>query len=168
MHFSLNFSRKTWYSLLVIATAFSMSAGFAALAGADLSMLNVAAFGIMGMAVLFLAAEKDNDKKLRGSYFQSFLLGMLGYAFGGVLGLVGACLAWPMLLYTEQKRGAPLARQLQLLIFAEGAYALLWCLAANGVSALYFYVNLFALLKSVARGWAAYTLLRWHKQGSDA
>lgn len=163
---SLFFSRKTWYSLLVISTALSMSAGFAALVGVDLTMLNVAAFAIMGLTVLFLAAEKDNDKALRNNYFQCFLLGMLGYVFGGGLGLVGACLAWPMLLYTEQKRAAPVAQQLRLVIFAEGAYALLWLLASGGVTALYFYVNLFALLKSVARGWAAYTLLRWHKQSS--
>ncbi len=168
MNFNLVFSRKTWYTLLVISTALSMSAGFAALAGVDISILNVAAFAIMGLSVLFLAAEKENDVKIRTNYFQSFLLGMLGYAISGAVGLVGACLTWPMLVYTEQKRGAPVARQLQLLIMAEGVYALFWLLANTGMENIYFYGNLFAVLKAVARGWAAYTLLRWHKQSNEA
>lgn len=163
MNFSLVFSRKTWYSLLVISTALSMSAGFAALTGVDLSMLNVAAFAIMGLSVLFLAAEKENEKSLRNSYFQSFLLGMLGYIFTGAVGLVGACMAWPMLIYTEQKRSAPLVNQMKLLLLAEGVYACFWLLASSGMENIYFYVNLFAVLKAVARGWAAYSLLRWHK-----
>lgn len=164
----LFFSRNTWYLLLVISTALSMSAGFAALVGLDLSALGVAAFAIMGLAVLFLAAEKDNELPIRKRYFYSFLLGILGYAVAGGVGLIGAALTWPMLLYTEQKRGAPLARQLRLLILAEGVYALFWLMASNGMTALYFYVNLFAVLKALSRGWAAYTLLRWHKQNGGA
>lgn len=168
MNFQLVFSRKTWYLLLVISTALSISAGFAALAGLNLSMLHVAAFGIMGLSVLFLAAEKDNTIPLRNNYFQCFLLAMCGYIFAGALGLIGAGLAWPMLLYTEQKRGIALAQQLRLLILAEGVYAIFWLLASSGIESVYLYVNLFAVLKGVARGWAAYTLCRTQRSDDNA
>ncbi len=163
MNFSLVFSRKTWYLLLVISAALSMSASLFALIGQDMTSLNVAAFAIMGLTVLFLAAEKSNDTKLRGSYFKSFLLAMLGYVFGSALGLIGAGLAWPMLLYTEQKRGAAVMQQLRMLIFAEAMYAAFWMLASGGNENVYLFVNLFALLKSVARGWAALVLYRDEK-----
>ncbi len=163
MNFSLVFSRKTWYVLLIIAAALSMSASLFALVGQDMTSLNVAAFAIMGLSVLFLAAEKSNDTKLRGSYFKSFLLAMLGYIFAGGLGLIGAGLAWPMLLYTEQKRGVAITQQLRLLIFAEAIYAAFWMLAFGGDENMYLFVNLFALLKAVARGWAAFVLYRDEK-----
>ncbi len=163
----LVFSRRTWYILLVISAALSMSAGFGALVGINLSMLNVAAFGIMGLSVLFLAAEKDNDAKIRTNYFQSFLLGMLGYVMAGAIGLVGACLTWPMLLYTETKRGSALSRQLRLLILAEGVYAMFWLLATSGMEGIYFFVNLFAVFKAVARGWAAYALCRAEQSNQE-
>jgi len=53
----LNFTRKTWYFFLLAAAAMSMLGGFAVLGGMDFSGLELIAFCINGIAVLFLAAE---------------------------------------------------------------------------------------------------------------
>ena len=53
----LKFTHKTWYFFLLCAAA-SMLNGFAVLGGMDFSFLEMVAFCITGITILFLAAEK--------------------------------------------------------------------------------------------------------------
>ncbi len=134
--------------------------------GLSIGVLGVAAFGAMGLGVLFLAAEKGNSERLRNWYFASFALGMCGYAFGGVLGLVGGAAAWPVLAYTETKRGAPLEQPLRFLIFAECIYAAFVALVLyGGFTSLVFYGNICGIFTAIARGRIALLLMRSPSEG---
>ena len=53
----LKFTHKTWYFFLLCAAAASMLNGFAVLGGMDFSFLEMVAFCITGITVLFLAAK---------------------------------------------------------------------------------------------------------------
>ena len=48
--------------------------GFAVLGGMDFSFLEMVAFCITGITILFLAAEKGSDPKDKRSYFLIFVL----------------------------------------------------------------------------------------------
>ena len=52
----LKFTHKTWYFFLLCAAAASMLNGFAVLGGMDFSFLEMVAFCITGITILFLAA----------------------------------------------------------------------------------------------------------------
>ena len=54
----LNFTRKTWYFMLLAAASLGMADGIGMLAGADLSFFETVSFGLCGLSALFLAAEK--------------------------------------------------------------------------------------------------------------
>ena len=56
----LKFTHKTWYFFLLCAAAASMLNGFAVLGGMDFSFLEMVAFCITGINILFLAAEKGS------------------------------------------------------------------------------------------------------------
>ncbi len=154
-------TKTTWYSVLVLSAAISMSVGFAALIGVDLNQLNFVAFGAMGLATLFLAAERNNTRKAQNGYFFSFLLALFGYIFAGVEGVIAAALAWPLLFYTETRQGAKIMPQLQMLLIAELARAVfaMLVLFAN-MTHLGLYLNIFGVLSAIARGWGAYILLK--------
>ncbi len=155
------FTRKTWYSVLVLSAAVSLSAGFAALIGVSLNNFNFVAFGAMGLATLFLAAERDNERKIQNGYFFSFLLALLGYILGGIEGVIASSLAWPLLFYTETRRGAKILPQLQMLLLAELASAVFTILVFfENMPHLGLYLNIFSLLSAIARGWGAYILLK--------
>lgn len=79
----LKFTHKTWYFFLLCAAAASMLNGFAVLGGMDFSFLEMVAFCITGITILFLAAEKGSDPKDKRSYFLIFVLLMLSYVLGG-------------------------------------------------------------------------------------
>ena len=51
----LKFTHKTWYFFLLCAAAASMLNGFAVLGGMDFSFLEMVAFCITGITILFLA-----------------------------------------------------------------------------------------------------------------
>ena len=70
----LKFTRKTWYFFLLAAAAASMLNGFAVLSGMDFSFLEMVAFCITGITVLFLAAEKGAPAAEKRNYFLIFLL----------------------------------------------------------------------------------------------
>ena len=70
----LKFTHKTWYFFLLCAAAASMLNGFAVLGGMDFSFLEMVAFCITGITILFLAAEKGSDPKDKRSYFLIFVL----------------------------------------------------------------------------------------------
>ena len=63
----LKFTHKTWYFFLLCAAAASMLNGFAVLGGMDFSFLEMAAFCITGITLLFLAAEKGSYTRVPGS-----------------------------------------------------------------------------------------------------
>ena len=103
----LKFTRKTWYFFLLAAAAASMLNGFAVLSGMDFSFLEMVAFCITGITVLFLAAEKGAPAAEKRNYFLIFLLLMFSYLFDGWLGYLASALVWPALLAVEYRRGNP-------------------------------------------------------------
>lgn len=102
----LRFSRKTWYFCLLAAAALNLLNGMAALLGHNLAFLDTVAFGGTGISVLFLAAQKGAPVAEKQRYFLVFVLLMLGYLFGGWMGLLFSALVWPALLAVETGRGA--------------------------------------------------------------
>lgn len=162
----LKFTRKTWYFFLLVAAAASMLNGFAVLGGMDFSFLEMVAFCITGITVLFLAAEKGASAKEKRNYFGIFIVLMLSYVINGWAAYVASALVWPALLAMEYQRGEPIQRQLQLVGAAE-VFHLMFLLLTRyaGMEALSFWTNLLWVLLACARGWAALTL---YKQRDDA
>lgn len=162
----LKFTRKTWYFFLLVAAAASMLNGFAVLGGMDFSFLEMVAFCITGITVLFLAAEKGAPAKEKRTYFGIFIVLMLSYVINGWAAYVASALVWPALLAMEYQRGEPIQRQLQLVGAAE-VFHLMFLLLTRyaGMEALSFWTNLLWVLLACARGWAALTL---YKQRDDA
>ena len=91
----LKFTHKTWYFFLLCAAAASMLNGFAVLGGMDFSFLEMAAFCITGITLLFLAAEKGSSAKDKRNYFGLFVVLMLSYMGRGWAAYIGAGLARP-------------------------------------------------------------------------
>ena len=162
----LKFTRKTWYFFLLVAAAASMLNGFAVLGGMDFSFLEMVAFCITGITVLFLAAEKGAPAKEKRNYFGIFLVLMISYVINGWAAYVASALVWPALLAMEYQRGEPIQRQLQLVGAAE-IFHLMFLLLTRyaGMTGLTFWTNLLWVLLACARGWAALTL---YKQREDA
>ena len=162
----LKFTRKTWYFFLLVAAAASMLNGFAVLGGMDFSFLEMVAFCITGITVLFLAAEKGASAKEKRNYFGIFIVLMLSYVINGWAAYVASALVWPALLAMEYQRGESIQRQLQLVGAAE-VFHLMFLLLTRyaGMEALSFWTNLLWVLLACARGWAALTL---YKQRDDA
>ena len=162
----LKFTRNTWYFFLLVAAAASMLNGFAVLGGMDFSFLEMVAFCITGITVLFLAAEKGASAKEKRNYFGIFIVLMLSYVINGWAAYVASALVWPALLAMEYQRGEPIQRQLQLVGAAE-VFHLMFLLLTRyaGMEALSFWTNLLWVLLACARGWAALTL---YKQRDDA
>ena len=73
----LKFTRKTWYFFLLAAAAVSMLGGFAVLGGMDFSALELVAFCLTGIAVLFLAAQKGAPAREKRNYTGVFVVLML-------------------------------------------------------------------------------------------
>ena len=161
----LKFTRKTWYFFLLAAAAASLLNGFAVLGGMDFSFLEMVAFCITGITVLFLAAEKGASAKEKRNYFGIFLVLMLSYLVNGWAAYVASALVWPSLLAMEYQRGEPIQRQLQLVGAAE-VFHLMFLLLTRyaGMEGLRFRTNLLWVLLACARGWAALTL---YKQRED-
>ena len=146
------FTRKTWYFCLLAASAATLLAGLAVLAGMDAAFLEVCgyletfAFCMTALSALFLAAEKGSPSRRKGRYFGVFLLLMASYLFAGWVGYLASALAWPLLLATaEQEDGAgAVARPLRLVCGAEGLHLLFVLLAGyGGFEAARFWANLF-------------------------
>ena len=157
----LKFTRKTWYFFLLAAAAASMLNGFAVLGGMDFSFLEMCAFCITGISVLFLAAEKGAPAKDKKSYFGIFVLLMLSYLFDGWLGYLTSALVWPALLAVEYQHGQPVQRPLQLVCAAEALHLLFLLMTRyGGMAGLSFWTNLLWVLLACARGWAALTLYK--------
>ena len=161
----LKFTRKTWYFFLLAAAAASLLYGFAVLGGMDFSFLEMVAFCITGITVLFLAAEKGASAKEKRNYFGIFLVLMLSYLVNGWAAYVASALVWPGLLAMEYQRGEPIQRQLQLVGAAEVLHLMFLLLTRYaGMEELRFWTNLLWVLLACARGWAALTL---YKQRED-
>lgn len=157
----LKFTRKTWYFFLLAAAAASMLNGFAVLGGMDFSFLEMVAFCITGITVLFLAAEKGAPAVEKRNYFLIFLLLMFSYLFDGWLGYLASALVWPALLAVEYQRGNPIQRQLQLVGAAEALHLLFLLMTRyGGMASLSFWTNILWVLLACARGWAALALYK--------
>ena len=139
----LKFTHKTWYFFLLAAAAASMLNGFAVLGGMDFSFLEMVAFCITGITVLFLAAEKGASAKEKRNYFGLFLVLMLSYLVNGWAAYVASALVWPGLLAMEYQRGEPIQRQLQLVGAAEVLHLMFLLLTRYaGMEGLRFWTNL--------------------------
>ena len=104
----LKFTHKTWYFFLLCAAAASMLNGFAVLGGMDFSFLEMIAFCITGITVLFLAAEKGSPAKEKRNYFCVFVVLMLSYVPNGWAAYICSALVWPALLGLEYQKGKPI------------------------------------------------------------
>ena len=161
----LKFTRKTWYFFLLAAAAASMLNGFAVLSGMDFSFLEMVAFCITGITVLFLAAEKGAPAAEKRNYFLIFLLLMFSYLFDGWLGYLASALVWPALLALEYKQGKAIQRQLQLVGAAEVLHLVFILLTVyGGMTGLSFWANLLWVLLACARGWAALSLYKMQEE----
>ena len=162
----LKFTRKTWYFFLLAAAAISMLGGFAVLGGMDFSALELVAFCLTGIAVLFLAAQKGAPAREKRNYTGVFVVLMLSkLAAGGWAGDLCSALVWPALLATEYERGRPIQRQLQLVSAAEVLRTVFWLLTRYACMAgLAFWTNLLFVLLACARGWAALTLYKLQEE----
>ena len=162
----LKFTRKTWYFFLLAAAAVSMLGGFAVLGGMDFSALELVAFCLTGIAVLFLAAQKGSPAKDKRNYTGVFVVLMLSkLAANGWAGDICSALVWPALLATEYSRGKPIQRQLQLVSAAEVLRLVFWLLTKYaGMSGLAFWTNLMFVLVACARGWAALALYKGQEE----
>ena len=162
----LKFTHKTWYFFLLCAAAASMLNGFAVLGGMDFSFLEMAAFCITGITLLFLAAEKGSSAKDKRNYFGLFVVLMLSkLGASGWAGDICSALVWPALLATEYERGKPIQRQLQLVSAAEVLRLVFWMLTKYaGMSGLAFWTNIMFVLLTCARGWAGLTLYKTQEE----
>ena len=150
----LKFTHKTWYFFLLCAAAASMLNGFAVLGGMDFSFLEMVAFCITGITILFLAAEKGSDPKDK-----------LSYVLGGWAAYLFSALVWPALLALEYQKGRPIQRQLQLVGAAEAFHLLFVLLTVyGGMAGLSFWANLLWVLLACARGWAALSLYKMQEE----
>mgnify|MGYP006954144951 CR=1 FL=1 len=160
----LKFTHKTWYFFLLCAAAASMLNGFAVLGGMDFSFLEMAAFCITGITLLFLAAEKGSSAKDKRNYFGLFVVLMLSYMGRGWAAYICSALVWPGLLGYEYQKGRPIQRQLQLVGAAEVLHLLFVLLTIyGGMAGLSFWANLLWVLLACARGWAALSLYKMHE-----
>ena len=146
----LKFTHKTWYFFLLCAAAASMLNGFAVLGGMDFSFLEMIAFCITGITVLFLAAEKGSPAKEKRNYFCVFVVLMLSYVVNGWAAYICSALVWPALLGLEYQKG-------HLMFVLLTVY--------GGMTNLSFWANLLWVLLACARGWAALSL---YKMQEDA
>lgn len=149
----------------MLAAAVTLLNAFFTLAGASYSLLESIAFCAEGLAVLFLAAQKDGKPGEKGAYFFVFLILMGSYILGGWAGNLCAAAAWPTLLHVEFKRGMPVEQQMKLVGVAEGLhFVLLAAVLYGSMIALSFWTNLLWALLAIARGWAALTLYKAQKE----
>ena len=161
----LKFTHKTWYFFLLCAAAASMLNGFAVLGGMDFSFLEMVAFCITGITVLFLAAEKGSPAKEKRNYFCVFVVLMLSYVVNGWAAYICSALVWPALLGLEYQKGKPIQRQLQLVSAAEVLRLVFWMLTKYaGMSGLAFWTNIMFVLLTCARGWAGLTLYKTQEE----
>lgn len=157
----LKFTHKTWYFFLLCAAAASMLNGFAVLGGMDFSFLEMVAFCITGITILFLAAEKGSPARNKQKYFMIFVLLMLSYVVNGWLAYIASALVWPALLTMEYQSGKAIQRQLQLVGASEVLHLLFVLLTVyGGMTGLSFWANLLWVLLACARGWAALSLYK--------
>ena len=161
----LKFTHKTWYFFLLCAAAASMLNGFAVLAGMDFSFLEMVAFCITGITILFLAAEKGSPARSKKQYFMIFVLLMLSYVLSGWVAYLCSALVWPALLALEYQSGKAIQRQLQLVGAAEVFHLVFVLLAVyGGMTGLSFWANLLWVLLACARGWAALSLYKLQEE----
>lgn len=155
------FTRKTWYCCLLVAAAFQLLNGIAATLGQSMGLLESLAFAGTGISVLFLAAQKGAPSSEKTRYFLVFVLLMLGYMFGGWIGLLLSALVWPALLAVESGRGMPVRRPLMGVCGAEAVHlALVLGVILAGRQELALWANLVWVVLACLRGWAAMTLYK--------
>ncbi len=167
----LHFSRRTWYTLLVLSAALSLTDALALLAHVDMTILESLAFAASGMAVLFLAAEKEpgpdgkpgkTANPQSGSYFGAFLLLLLSYVLSDWTVAARITLFWPVLAWVEKKRGMPVERQMRLLAFTEVIQ--IGLVLAQRRTGLGLAASILWALVCVTRGWLAITLYKSNKE----
>ncbi len=160
----LKFTRKTWYFFLLAAACATLLHGLAVLAGQDWSFLEMAAFCITALTVLFLAAERESTPAQKRWYVGIFAALMASYLFNGWFGWLCAALAGPLRRGRERRRGAPIRPQLVCVCVMEALHLLLLLGALYGADALAWWTNTAWVLLAVARGSAALALYKWQEE----
>lgn len=167
----LHFSRKTWYFMLILSAALSLADGLALLFGEQMAMLETLAFAGAGMAVLFLAAEKEPGPDGKpgkmanpqsGRYMLAFFVLLLSYILFGWSMAARLTLFWPVLAWVESQRGMEVKGQLKLLIFSEVIQiGLLLTQIRSGLGRA---ASILWVLVCITRGWLAIALYKQNKE----
>ncbi len=167
----LHFTRKTWYLMLLLSAAFSLTDAGLLLFGENQAVWKTLAFAAAGMAVLFLAAEKEVGptgvsgkmaNPYSGWYMLAFFLLLGSYVLVGSHLAPRITLFWPVLAWVEKKRGMPVDNQLKLLIFSE--LIQIGLLLAQLRTGLGLASGILWVVVGITRGWLALVLYKNSKE----
>lgn len=156
----LTFSKKTWYSAVLVASLCSLVNAVAVLIGWPVGILDMVSFALFGISLLFLAAGQP-AKQRRKVYFGCFLVLMASWIFGDVPGMLAAAAAWPLFVLTVSREGRDdLRRPLPLLAGAELLHLAFALAGIYGSTVFQFWANLLWLLDVMTRVACAYVLVK--------
>ncbi len=129
----LKLSKKTYYTLGILAGALTLVRAVAAVAGMSFAMLDSLAFGCVGLMLLFLASVKGTPMQDKRSLFGCFLLLIASVFFNvPLLQIVLMGLVWPAFAAFEKHRDERLAPICRLVYAAEFLWMGLRVLAELG------------------------------------
>lgn len=163
----LHFTRKTWYLMLLLSAACSLTDAGLMLFGENQAVWKTLGFAAAGMVVLFLAAEKQLGSTGRpgkmanpysGWYMMAFFVLLASYVLFGSHLAPRMTLFWPVLAWVEQKRGMPVSNQLKLLIFSEVVQ--IGMLVAQLRTGLGLAAGILWVVVCITRGWLAMVLYK--------
>lgn len=165
------FTRKTWYFLLIVSAAFHLAEALGELFGERMVFLSQLAFAAAGMAVLFLAAQKElgpdgcpgkTANPFSGKYMIAFFVLLASYVLFGVNMAARMTLFWPILAWVEYKRGRNVGAQMKLLFFSEVIQ--MGLLLAQMKTGLGWTARILWVLVCITRGWLGITLYQASKE----
>ncbi len=165
------FTRKTWYFMLILSAALSLADALALLFGESLGLLAQLAFAAAGMAILFLAAQKEpgpdglpgkTANPFSGKYMIAFFLLLASYVLFGAKMAARMTLCWPVLAWVESKRGMKVDGPLKLLIFSEVIQ--MGLTLAQSQTGIGWAAGILWVLVCVTRGWLGITLYKASKE----
>lgn len=165
------FTRKTWYFLLIVSAAFSLAEALGWLFGESMGFLSQLAFAAAGMAVLFLAAQKElgpdgcpgkTANPFSGKYMIAFFALLVSYVLFGAKMAARMTLFWPVLAWVEYKRGMNVGAQMKLLCFSEVIQ--MGLLLAQMQTGIGWTARILWVLVCITRGWLGVTLYKASKE----
>lgn len=139
MNFSLNFTKKTYFAVGMIAAALNLAGGVAYMVSIQATALFTIASIATGGMLLLLGAE-EGFKTLEGKCVFVALLAQLLYFFPGVLMKVCGAVIWPIFAFPYWKQSAK----------DDGTHTMAFLtMLAGGVQLLFSFVPLPGMFKAV-------------------